>query len=224
MRKDPPVDEDYMNALHILSQAESEGANILNRPSALMKFNEKIFALQFADWMADTSVICKEEDFKLFKEKYSNVILKPLNGMGGQSVYKFHEITSNELEVFDDLTQNNRQVMLQKFIPEIIEGDYRILIINGQPFHKALARIPQDGSFLGNLAAGGKGECRSLTEHQRIMSEEIGSFLVKNKIFFAGIDVIGSYLTEINITSPTGAREIFEQSGENPIQLLFTED
>ena len=113
--------------------------------------------------------------------------------------------------------------MLQKFIPEIIEGDYRILIINGQPFHKALARIPQDGSFLGNLAAGGKGECRSLTEHQRIMSEEIGSFLVKNKIFFAGIDVIGNYLTEINITSPTGAREIFEQSGENPIQLLFNE-
>ena len=114
--------------------------------------------------------------------------------------------------------------MLQKFIPEIIEGDYRILIINGQPFHKALARIPQDGSFLGNLAAGGKGECRSLTEHQRTMSEEIGTFLAKNKIFFAGIDVIGSYLTEINITSPTGAREIFEQSGENPMQLLFTED
>ena len=91
MRKDPPVDEDYMNALHILSQAESEGANILNRPSALMKFNEKIFALQFADWMTDTSVICKEEDFKLFKEKYSNIILKPLNGMGGDSIYKFDE-------------------------------------------------------------------------------------------------------------------------------------
>ena len=106
MRKDPPVDEDYMNALHILSQAESEGANILNRPSALMKFNEKIFALQFADWMTDTSVICKEEDFKLFKEKYSNVILKPLNGMGGDSIYKFDETSEDHLKIFKLLTNN----------------------------------------------------------------------------------------------------------------------
>ena len=121
MRKDPPVDEDYMNALHILSQAESEGANILNRPSALMKFNEKIFALQFADWMADTSVICKEEDFKLFKEKYSNVILKPLNGMGGDSIYKFDETSEDYLKIFKLLTNNYQtMVMVQNFLPEIL--------------------------------------------------------------------------------------------------------
>ena len=156
MRKDPPVDEDYMNALHILSQAESEGANILNRPSALMKFNEKIFALQFADWMTDTSVICKEEDFKLFKEKYSNVILKPLNGMGGDSIYKFDETSEDHLKIFKLLTNNYQtMVMVQNFLPEIYDGDYRILIIHGEPFPIALARIPQKGSFKGNLAAGG---------------------------------------------------------------------
>ena len=224
MRKDPPVDENYMNALYLLEVAAFMGANIINEPKALQTFNEKVLALRFAKFMTETLITNQALTLKEFHAKHHEIILKPLNGMGGQSVYKFHEITSNELEVFDGLTQNNRQVMLQKFIPEIIEGDYRILIINGQPFHKALARIPQDGSFLGNLAAGGKGECRSLTEHQKSMSEEIGTFLAKNKIFFAGIDVIGSYLTEINITSPTGAREIFEQSGENPIQLLFNED
>jgi len=223
MRKDPPVDENYMNALYLLEVASSMGANIINEPKALQIFNEKVLALRFSKFMTETLITNQAVALKEFQAKHQEIILKPLNGMGGQSVHKFHELTSNEVEVFDDLTQNNRQVMLQKFIPDILEGDYRILIINGEPFHKVLARIPQDGSFLGNLAAGGKGECRDLSEHQRIMSEEIGSFLMQNKVFFAGIDVIGNYLTEINITSPTGAREIFEQSGENPIQLLFNE-
>ena len=222
MRKDPPVDEDYMNALHILSQAESEGANILNRPSALMKFNEKIFALQFADWMTDTSVICKEEDFKLFKEKYSNVILKPLNGMGGDSIYKFDETSEDHLKIFKLLTNNYQtMVMVQNFLPEIYDGDYRILIIHGEPFPIALARIPQKGSFKGNLAAGGRGEARELSNDQIKASKEIGKLLVQEGILFAGIDMIGNYLTEINITSPTGAREILSQTGQNPIKALL---
>ena len=222
MRKDPPVDEDYMNALHILSQAESEGANILNRPSALMKFNEKIFALQFADWMTDTSVICKEEDFKLFKEKYSKVILKPLNGMGGDSIYKFDETSEDHLKIFKLLTNNYQtMVMVQNFLPEIYDGDYRILIIHGEPFPIALARIPQKGSFKGNLAAGGRGEARELSNDQIKASKEIGKLLVQEGILFAGIDMIGNYLTEINITSPTGAREILSQTGQNPIKAFL---
>jgi len=222
MRKDPPVDENFMNALHLLSQAESEGANIINRPSALQKFNEKIFALQFSKWMPDTNVICKEEDFQLFKKKYPTIILKPLNGMGGESIYKFDEHSTDHLEIFKALTNNHQtMVMVQNFLPEIYDGDYRILIIQGKPFPIALARIPQGGSFKGNLAAGGKGEARELSDDQVRVCLEIGKLLSKEGIVFAGIDMIGNYLTEINITSPTGAREILSQTGKNPIQTLL---
>ena len=222
MRKDPPVDENFMNALHMLSQAESEGANVINRPSALQKFNEKIFALRFSNWMPDTNVICKVEDFKQFKQKYSTIILKPLNGMGGESIYKFDESSTDHLEIFKSLTNNYQtMVMVQNFLPEIYDGDYRILIIHGKPFPIALARIPQGGSFKGNLAAGGIGEARELSDDQARVSTEIGKLLLEEGILFAGIDMIGNYLTEINITSPTGAREIFSQTGKNPIKTLL---
>jgi len=222
MRKDPPVDEDYMNALHLLSQAEAEGANIVNRPSALKKFNEKIFALQFSHWMPDTSVICKEKDLELFKQKHSAIILKPLDGMGGKSIYKFDENSEDHLKIFKSLTNNYKtMVMVQNFLPEIYDGDYRILIIHGKPFPIALARIPQGGSFKGNLAAGGKGEARELSDDQLEVSIEIGKLLAEEGIMFAGIDMIGNYLTEINITSPTGAREILSQTGQNPIKTLL---
>ena len=222
MRKDPPVDENFMNALHMLSQAESEGANVINRPSALQKFNEKIFALRFSNWMPDTNVICKAEDFKQFKQKYSSIILKPLNGMGGESIYKFDESSTDHLEIFKSLTNNYQtMVMVQNFLPEIYDGDYRILIIHGKPFPIALARIPQEGSFKGNLAAGGIGEARELSDDQVRVSTEIGKLLSEEGILFAGIDMIGNYLTEINITSPTGAREIFSQTGKNPIKTLL---
>ena len=222
MRKDPPVDENFMNALHMLSQAESEGANVINRPSALQKFNEKIFALRFSNWMPDTNVICKVEDFKQFKQKYSTIILKPLNGMGGESIYKFNESSTDHLDIFKSLTNNYQSmVMVQNFLPEIYDGDYRILIIHGKPFPIALARIPQGGSFKGNLAAGGIGEARELSDDQVRVSIEIGKLLSEEGIVFAGIDMIGNYLTEINITSPTGAREILSQTGKNPIKTLL---
>ena len=222
MRKDPPVDEDYMNALHLLSQAEAEGAKVINRPSALKNFNEKIFALQFSHWMPDTSVICKEEDFELFKQKHSTIILKPLDGMGGESIYKFDENSTEHFKIFKSLTNNYQtMVMVQNFLPEIYDGDYRILIIHGKPFPIALARIPQSGSFKGNLAAGGKGEARELSKDQLEVSIEIGKLLIEEGIIFACIDMIGNYLTEINITSPTGAREILSQTGQNPIKTLL---
>ena len=222
MRKDPPVDENYMNALHLLSQAEAEGANVINRPSALQKFNEKILALRFARWMPDSRVICKSEDLLSFKTQYPTIILKPLDGMGGESIYKFDELSEENLEVFQSLTNNfQTMVMVQNFLPEIYDGDYRILIIHGKPFHITLARIPQGNSFKGNLAAGGKGEARELNAIQKQAGEEIGTLLMEEGILFAGIDMIGNYLTEINITSPTGAREILNQTQQNPIQELL---
>ena len=222
MRKDPPVDEDYMNALHLLSQAELEGANIVNRPSALKKFNEKIFALQFSHWMPETNVICKEKDFTLFKNKHSTIILKPLDGMGGESIYKFDENSVDHLEIFKSLTKNYQtMVMVQNFLPEIYDGDYRILIIHGKPFPIALARIPQKGSFKGNLAAGGIGEARELSDDQLRVSLEIGKVLMEEGIMFAGIDMIGNYFTEINITSPTDAREILSHTGTHPLEILL---
>ena len=222
MRKDPPVDENYMNALHLLSQAKQEGAKVMNDPDALKKFNEKIFALRFSKWMPDTRVICKKEDLLNFKDKHQIIILKPLDGMGGESIYKFENLSSEDLDIFQALTNNfQTMVMVQNFLPEIYEGDYRILIIHGKPFPVALARIPQGDSFKGNLAAGGKGEARALSAIQQEVGEEIGALLVAEGITFAGIDMIGSYLTEINITSPTGAREILNQTQQNPIQTFL---
>ena len=222
MRKDPPVDKNYMNALHLLSQAKQEGAKVMNDPDALKKFNEKIFALQFSKWMPDTRVICKKEDLLNFKDKHQVIILKPLDGMGGESIYKFENLSSEDLDIFQALTNNFKtMVMVQNFLPEIYEGDYRILIIHGKPFPVALARIPQGDSFKGNLAAGGKGEARALSAIQQEVGEEIGALLVAEGITFAGIDMIGSYLTEINITSPTGAREILNQTQQNPIQTFL---
>jgi glutathione synthase len=222
MRKDPPVDENYMNALHLLSQAKNEGANVMNDPDALKKFNEKVFALRFSKWMPDTRVICKQEDLLSFKEKYQTVILKPLDGMGGESIYKFDNLDTEHLNIFQDLTNNNKtMVMVQNLLPEIYDGDYRILIIHGKPFSIALARIPQGDSFKGNLAAGGRGEARPLSSIQQEVSEEIGKLLMAEGITFAGIDMIGNYLTEINVTSPTGAREILDQTQQNPIAAFL---
>jgi glutathione synthase len=222
MRKDPPVDENYMNALHLLSQAKHEGAKVMNDPDALKIFNEKVFALRFSQWMPDTQVICREDDLLNFKNKYQTIILKPLDGMGGESIYKFEEITAEHLKIFKDLTNNfQTMVMVQNFLPEIYEGDYRILIINGKPFPMTLARIPQGNNFKGNLAAGGKGEARPLNPKQQEVGEAIGDLLLAEGITFAGIDMIGDFLTEINVTSPTGAREILEQTQQNPIQALL---
>jgi len=222
MRKDPPVDDDFMNALHLLSQAELEGANVINRPAALQKFNEKILALRFSAWMPDTKVICKEADLKNFKDRHSTIILKPLNGMGGDLIYKFEELTSKNFEIFKSLTNNfQTMVMVQNFLPEIYEGDYRILIIHGEPFPIALARFPQGDSFKANLAAGGKGQSREINSVQRKVGKEVGKLLMQEGVVFAGIDMIGDYLTEINITSPTGAMEILVQSKQNPIQQLL---
>jgi glutathione synthase len=223
MRKDPPVDQDYMNTLHLLDLASSEGANIINDPSAVKKFNEKIFALYFAKYIPNTIITSKVSEIKSFAQDFNEIVIKPLNGMGGESIYKLNEIGSEEEAIIEDLTnQGSTSIVGQEFLPEIYDGDFRILIINGKPFQKTLARIPQGGSFKGNLAAGGKGVAQDLKPHQEAVATEIGEVLVKNGILFAGLDMIGSKVTEINVTSPTCAREIFEQTGEDPIKELFS--
>ena len=180
MRKDPPVNEQYMNALFILNQAAIDGCKVINDPASLMTFNEKMFALQFSDFMPNTLVTCNDEDFIEFGKNHQPFILKPLNGMGGESIYKFDQVTDEEIGIFQSLSKNNTHVMLQSFLPEIYDGDFRILIIHGEVCPIALARIPQEGSFKGNLAAGGKGIAKEISTQQKNVAKEIGKILIKN--------------------------------------------
>lgn len=223
MRKDPPVDQDYMNTLHLLDLAKADGAKVINDPSAIKKFNEKVFALYFKEHIPNTIVSAKISEIEDFLAEFKEIVIKPLDGMGGESIYKINKINKAEESIIEQLThQETTAIVAQEFIPEIYEGDFRILIINGIPFHKTLARIPQGKSFKGNLAAGGKGVAADLTQHQKVVANEIGKVLVANGIIFAGLDMIGQKVTEINITSPTCARQIFEQTGEDPIKTLFS--
>ena len=222
MRKDPPVDENYINALHLLGLAEKQGAIIFNKPNSIKEFNEKIFALHFKEYIPKTLITSKIEKIKEFINSNNTIVIKPLDGMGGTSIYKLDQINEENLNILDEMTNSEQtQIICQEFIEEIYEGDYRVLIIHGKPFNKTLARIPQDGDFKGNLAAGGKGVAADITEFQQNIGEEIGNYLKEKGINFAGIDIIGEYLTEINITSPTCAREIFDQTGQNPITDFF---
>ena len=222
MRKDPPVDEDYNNALHLLDLAKKNGAVIHNSPSAIKKFNEKVFATHFVEFIPKTLISSNITKIKAFFDLNKKIIIKPLDGMGGTSIYKFEELNEENFRLLKKMTNSQQtQIICQSFIEDVYEGDFRILIINGKPFPKTLARIPKDGDFKGNLAAGGKGVARDITENQKKIAETIAPVLTKNEISFAGIDIVGEYLTEINITSPTCAREILDQTNMNPIEEYF---
>ena len=223
MRKDPPVDTNYLNALHLLGLAEIQGATIFNKPNAIKEFNEKVFATHFKEFTPRTLITSCVEKIIKFQANHEIIIVKPLDGMGGDSIYKMENIEEENLDILLDMTEEETtQIVVQEFLPEIYKGDFRILVIHGKPFHKTLARIPQGESFKGNLAAGGKGVAMNINDNQRAIAEKVGEFLVSRGINFAGIDMIGSYLTEINITSPTCAREIFDQTGMNPIKEYFS--
>ena len=222
MRKDPPVDENFINALHLLSLAENQGIKVFNNPNSIKQFNEKIFALYFEEFIPNTFISSNISKIKDFMTNNTSTIVKPFDGMGGSSIYKLDDANQDSLKILEKLTSNEKTLIIaQEFLDEICEGDVRVLIINGKPFQKTLARIPQDGNFKGNLAAGGKGLVRDITKDQQYIAKEIGKYLMKKGINFAGIDVIGDRLTEINITSPTCAREILDQSGENPVKEYF---
>ena len=218
MRKDPPVDCDYINSLHLLGLAETQGAKVFNKPNSIKEFNEKIFAIHFKEYIPRTLITSNIEKIINFQANHEIIIVKPLDGMGGESIFKMEDMEEENLDILLDMTEDETtQIVVQEFLPEIYKGDFRILIIHGKPFEKTLARIPQGESFKGNLAAGGKGVVKDINENQKRIAEEVGKFLMTKGINFVGIDMIGNYLTEINITSPTCAREIFDQSGKNPV-------
>ncbi len=209
MRKDPPFDIDYIYATYILEKAEEDGALVVNKPASLRDCNEKLFTAWFPDCCPTTLVTSRAEALRDFVNEHSDVILKPLDGMGGASIFRVRQGDANLSVIIETLTQHGRKLtMAQKFIPEISQGDKRVLMVNGEAIPYSLARIPADGETRGNLAAGGRGVAQPLTEAEVKIANRVGPELVKRGLYFVGLDIIGDYLTEINVTSPTCIREI----------------
>lgn len=209
MRKDPPFDNEFLYATHILEAAERSGLLVVNRPASLRDCNEKLFATQFPQCTPPNVVSRRADILRAFAQKHRDVILKPLDGMGGSMIFRIRENDPNLSVIIETLTQHGQQqIMAQKYLPEIADGDKRILMIEGEPVPYCLARIPQQGETRGNLAAGGRGEARPLTDRDRWIAAEVGPSLRERDLMFVGLDVIGDYLTEINVTSPTCIREI----------------
>lgn len=209
MRKDPPFDMDYIFATYILESAEQAGALVVNRPASLRDWNEKLAAMQFPQCITPTLVSCRYDKLKAFIAQHRDTILKPLDSMGGSSIFRVTDRDPNLNVILETLTRHQqRQIMAQRFIPEISAGDKRILVIDGVPVPFALARIPAQGETRGNLAAGGRGEGVPLSERDNWICQQVGEQLRERGLMFVGLDVIGDYLTEINITSPTCIREL----------------
>ncbi len=216
MRVDPPFDMEYIYTTYLLEQAERHGSLIVNRPQSLRDANEKLFTARFPQCCAPTIVARNHSHILTFLEKYGDIILKPLGGMGGASIFRIRQGDPNTNVILETLTSHGTQfTMAQRFVPEISAGDKRILMINGEPVPYALARIPKPGETRGNLAAGGSGRGQPLSENDFKIAREVGPTLREYGILFAGLDVIGDYLTEINVTSPTCIRELDKQFNLN---------
>jgi glutathione synthase len=214
MRKDPPFDMTYIAATYVLQRAEDSGALVVNRPAALRDANEKAFISWFPQCCAPTLITSSIAELRAFHADQSDIVVKPLDGMGGMSIFRVQAGDPNASVIFETLTDLGRKYcMAQRYLPAIVEGDKRILMIDGEPVQHCLARIPQPGETRGNLAAGGRGETRELTERDRWIAAQVGPKLREMGLWFVGLDVIGDSLTEINVTSPTCAREITRDSG-----------
>jgi glutathione synthase len=209
MRKDPPFDSEYLHTTHILAQAEAAGATVVNPPQALRDANEKLATAWFPQCAAPTVVTCCKDRLHRFLTEQGDIIIKPLDAMGGASIFRVRQGDPNTNVIFETLTDNeSRFIMAQRFIPEISQGDKRILLIDGDPVPYALARIPAPGETRGNLAAGGQGVGVELTERDYWICQQVAPRLREMGLLFVGIDVIGDYLTEVNVTSPTCIREL----------------
>ncbi len=214
MRKDPPFDMEYVFSTYLLELAEAQGAHILNQPAAIRDYNEKLAIAKFPQFMAPTLVTRQPALIHAFITEHQDVIVKPLDAMGGASVFRVTATDVNLNVIVETMTElGHRTIMAQRFIPEIAQGDKRILIIDGEAVPYALARIPKAGETRGNLAAGGKGVAQPLTPRDRDIAATLGPVLKAAGLFLVGLDVIGDYLTEINVTSPTGMQEISAQTG-----------
>ncbi|PIZ04705.1 MAG: glutathione synthase [Gammaproteobacteria bacterium CG_4_10_14_0_8_um_filter_38_16] len=209
MRKDPPVNMNYIYLTYLLEQAESQGLLVLNKPSSLRDANEKLFTAWFPQCCPKTIVTSQSDLILDFLESVEDAVIKPLDNMGGASVFRLSKMDLNHHVIIETVTRQGTQtVMVQQFIPEITEGDKRILMVDGEPVPYALARVPADDDFRGNLASGADGIGYELTDRDRWICEQVGPVLKEKGLLFVGLDVIGDYLTEINVTSPTCAREL----------------
>lgn len=214
MRKDPPFDSEYFYATHLLEQAEREGARVFNRPRALRDHPEKLAILEFPQWIPPTLVTREAAAVRAFHAEHQDVILKPLDGMGGSGIFRVGADGRNLGAIIETLNREGAQtLMVQKFLPEIAAGDKRVLLIGGVPVPYCLARIPQGGEVRGNLAAGGKGVALPLSDADRKLAEALGPTLAARGLLLVGLDIIGTHLTEINVTSPTCFQEISDQTG-----------
>ena len=214
MRKDPPFDSEYFYATHLLEHAERDGARVFNKPAALRNHPEKLAILEFPQFIGPTLVTRDESDIKRFHAEHRDIILKPLDGMGGMGIFRVGPDGLNLGSITETLNRGGAQtVMVQRYPPEIVQGDKRILIIGGVPVPHVLARIPQGTEIRGNMAVGGKGVAQPLSHRDREIAESIGSVLAARGLLLIGLDVIGDCVTEINVTSPTGFQEITNQTG-----------
>ena len=217
MRKDPPFDTEFIYATYILERAEEQGTLIVNKPQSLRDCNEKLFTAWFSDLTPDTLVTRNKAQLKAFWQKHGDIIMKPLDGMGGASIFRVKEGDPNIGVIAETLTElGSRYCMAQNYLPAIKDGDKRVLVIDGEPVPYCLARIPQGGETRGNLAAGGRGEPRPLSESDWAIARKVGPTLKAKGLIFVGLDIIGDRLTEINVTSPTCVREI---EAEYPISI-----
>jgi len=222
MRKDPPFDTEFIYATYILERAEEKGTLIVNKPRSLRDCNEKLFTAWFSDLTPETLVTRNKAQLKAFWQKHGDIILKPLDGMGGASIFRVKESDPNLGVIAETLTElGSRYCMAQNYIPAIKDGDKRVLVIDGEPVPYCLARIPQGGETRGNLAAGGRGEPRPLTESDWDIARRVGPELKARGLIFVGLDIIGDRLTEINVTSPTCIREIEAEFPVSITGMLF---
>ncbi|VEJ20980.1 glutathione synthase [Neisseria animaloris] len=214
MRTDPPFDMQYLYATQLLTLAEQQGAKVFNSGQAMRDFNEKLAILNFSRFTAPTLVSTRSADARAFLKEHGDIIVKPLDGMGGMGIFRLTEADPNIGSILETLMQlDTRTIMAQRYIPEIVHGDKRVLVIGGKVVPFALARIPQQGETRGNLAAGGRGVAQELSARDREIAETLAPELKRRGILLAGLDVIGDYLTEVNVTSPTGFQEIMKQKG-----------
>lgn len=222
MRKDPPFDTEYIYTTYILEQAEERGALVVNRPASLRDINEKAFTAWFPHCCPDTLITRSIQELKAFLDRQGKIVVKPLDGMGGQSIFVVEKRKDNVNVIFETITGNQTHYsMAQRYIPEIRDGDKRIILVNGEPANFALARIPQGDDGRGNLVMGAIAQTRELTDRDRWICQQVGPVLKKKGVLFAGLDVIGDYLTEINVTSPTGIRELQKLASCDLAETLF---
>lgn len=209
MRKDPPFDMEYVYATYLLEQAEHQGSLVINRPAGLRDANEKLYTAWFPQCCPESLVTRQPERLREFLSLHGDIVLKPLDAMGGKSIFRLRTGDPNLGVIIETMTaEGTRFAMAQRYIPEIVEGDKRILLIGGDPIPYALARLPRAGETRANLAAGGRGVGIELSDRDRWICDQVGPVLKDKGLFFVGLDVIGDYLTEINVTSPTGIREL----------------